>query len=257
MIIQLQNAKADLVAVVNKEDETMHTTNRGFLWGATGDKIVIIVILLMMILISYVGHTNITLKQQNQELNEAISENGSVIVTLQKEKEYLSNNVAKLQTENSQLKTEHEDVIVEAQQQIDSIIQSSTPIGGSFKSYTDYRSLSKNSSQWSLQKQAYTDENGLRKIGDSYLVALGSYYGTELGAEYIVTLSNGNTFKVMLCDYKKDIHTDDKNQVTLGDGSILEFYVDASKLPKIARVTGTVGSINFFSGEVISIVRIS
>ena len=49
---------------------------------------------------------------------------------------------------------------------------------GAFKSYTDYRCLSRSSAQWKLQEQAYTDENGLRKIGDAYLVALGSYYGS-------------------------------------------------------------------------------
>lgn len=231
----------------------MHSTRRSSLWGTTGDKIVIAVILLMMILISYVGNTNITLKQQNHKLNNAVNEQSGAIDELQKEKENLNAYISQLETENGKF----DSTLSEMRQEIDNIIKSTTPIGGSFKSYTDYRCLSRESAHWKLQERAYTDENGLRKIGDAYLVALGSYYGIELGTEYIVTLSTGNTFKIMLCDQKQDVHTNVANQVTTHDGSVLEFYVDASKLPKIVQVTGTVGSINFFSGEVISIVRIS
>ena len=126
---------------------------------------------------------------------------------------------------------------------------------GIFKSYTDYRMLSKSSVQWKLQEQAYTDENGLRKIDDAYLVALGSYYGTTLGTRYTVTLSNGSVFDIVLCDCKQDRHTDAKNQVCLSNGSILEFYVDTSQLPKGVRRSGSISSIDFFSGSIISIVQ--
>lgn len=124
---------------------------------------------------------------------------------------------------------------------------------GLFKSYTDYRLLSKSSKQWQLQEQAYTDENGLRKIGDAYLVALGSYYGTKLGTRYTVTLSNGSVFDIILCDSKQNRHTDAKNQVCLSNGSVLEFYVDSAKLPKVVKRSGSISSIDKFSGYVVSI----
>lgn len=126
---------------------------------------------------------------------------------------------------------------------------------GTFKSYTDYRCLSCSSPQWRLQEQAYTDENGLRKIGDAYLVAMGSYYGTTLGTEYIVTLSNGNSFTVMLCDGKADRHTDANNQVCLANGSVIEFYVEADKMPSIVRQMGSVGALEQFSGSIVSIEK--
>ena len=216
----------------------MHSTRRSSLQGTTECTIVIIVTLLIMVFMAFLGQTNIALKNKNRELN-------NTVVELQKEKENLSTSINELEEENTQLN-----------QEIDNILQATTPIGGTFKSYTDYRCLSRDSKHWKLQEQAYTDDNGLRKIDDAYLVALGSYYGTELGTQYIVTLSTGNTFKIMLCDQKKNIHTDDKNQVDIGNGSVLEFYVDANKLPRIAKITGTIGSIDFFSGEVISIVKI-
>jgi hypothetical protein len=126
---------------------------------------------------------------------------------------------------------------------------------GSFKSYTDYRCLSRSSAQWKLQEQAHTDENGLRKIGDAYLVAMGSYYGTTLGTKYIVTLSSGNSFTVMLCDFKDNRHTDANNQVCLLNGSIIEFYVESDKMPSIVRQMGSVGALEQFKGGIVSIKK--
>ena len=126
---------------------------------------------------------------------------------------------------------------------------------GSFKSYTDYRCLSRSSAQWKLQEQAYTDENGLRKIGDAYLVAMGSYYGTTLGTKYSVTLSNGNSFTVMLCDFKDNRHTDGNNQVCLYNGSVIEFYVESDKMPSIVRQMGSVGALEQFKGGIVSIEK--
>ena len=126
---------------------------------------------------------------------------------------------------------------------------------GTFKSYTDYRCLSRSSAQWKLQEQAYTDENGLRKIGDAYLVAMGSYYGTTLGTKYKVTLSSGNSFTVMLCDFKDNRHTDANNQVCLSNGSVIEFYVDSDAMPSIIRQMGSVGALSQFSGSIVSIEK--
>lgn len=128
---------------------------------------------------------------------------------------------------------------------------------GRFKSYTDYRMLSRSSAQWKLQEQAYTDENGLRKIGDAYLVAMGSYYGTTLGTKYQVTLSSGSSFTVMLCDCKADRHTDGNNQICTTNGSVIEFYVDANAMPSIVRQMGSVGALDKFSGGIVSIEKIA
>lgn len=126
---------------------------------------------------------------------------------------------------------------------------------GVFKSYTDYKCLSKSSNQWKLQEKAYTDENGLRKIGNSYLVAMGSYYGNTLGDEFIITLSNGNIFEIILCDFKQDTHTDNLHRECLKNGSVLEFYVDTSVLSSKVKTSGTIGSISFFDGSIVKIEK--
>lgn len=126
---------------------------------------------------------------------------------------------------------------------------------GAFKSYTDYRCLSRSSAQWKLQEQAYTDKNGLRKIDDAYLVALGSYYGTKLGVRYTVTLSTGNQFDIILCDCKDDRHTNKTHQYTTASGCVLEFYVETEKMPKKVRQLGSISAIEEFKGNVVSIEK--
>ena len=126
---------------------------------------------------------------------------------------------------------------------------------GAFKSYTDYRCLSRSSAQWKLQEQAYTDENGLRKIDDAYLVALGSYYGTKLGVRYTVTLSTGNQFGIILCDSKDDRHTNETHQYTLSNNCVIEFYVETEALPKKVRQSGSISAIEGFEGSIVSIEK--
>ena len=118
----------------------------------------------------------------------------------------LSSKNAELNEEIQQLKKDIEEQKAEIEKQKAEIAaqkeelnkQTGANIGGSFKSYTNYKCLSRNSKQWQIQTQAYTDQYGLRKIDDAYLVALGSYYGTKLGTKYQVKLVNGNVFQIVL-----------------------------------------------------------
>lgn len=175
-----------------------------------------------------------------------------------KENEEMANKIAVLTQKNNELEKQiekYQQEIKEYKKDMQKASQTVSKNFGAFKSYTDYKCLLRSSAQWKLQQQAYTDENGLRKIGDAYLVAMGSYYGTTLGTQYIVTLSNGNTFKIILCDFKKDIHTDSKHQVTVSDGSVMEFYVDSDKLPSSVKRLGTISAITFFNGSIVSITK--
>ena len=135
-------------------------------------------------------------------------------------------------------------------------IVKNVPTGHSFKSYTNYKLLNSNTPQGYLQAMAYSDENGLRKVGEYYCVALGSYYGTTIGDCYIVTLSSGNTFKMTLCDAKADIHTDVNNQYTLANGCITEFYVDYSCFNSRAKSAGNISVLPGFEGSIVKIEKI-
>jgi len=131
------------------------------------------------------------------------------------------------------------------------------PGGGEFKCYMDYRAItSTGSPQYQLQQEAYTDEYGLRKVDDFYCVAMGSAFGSEIGARYIITLGNGNQVPVILADQKADRHTTPDNTRDYG-GAVIEFVVDTPALPPTVRQSGSVGSIPEFAGEVVEIRRLN
>ena len=130
------------------------------------------------------------------------------------------------------------------------------PPGHSFKSYTNYKLLNPNTLQGQLQKLAYSDENGLRKVGEYYCVALGSYYGTTIGDCYIITLSSGNQFKMTLCDAKSDRHTDANHQYTTANKCITEFYVDYTCFNRRAKSAGSISVLPGFEGSIVSIEKL-
>ena len=123
-----------------------------------------------------------------------------------------------------------------------------------FKSYTAYTALSRNSAQWKkIQTIAYSDTNGLRKVGDYYCVAMGSYYSTTLGDLFRITTNQGNVFEVILCDFKSDRHTNGTHQYTARNQCITEFYVDYSCFNSAAKRAGSISAISGFGGKITSI----
>lgn len=127
----------------------------------------------------------------------------------------------------------------------------------SFKSYMDFRMITNESSeQYKLQEDCWTDEAGLRRYGDDYVIALGSYYADHIGQRFTITLDNGDTFNAVVGDFKADVHTDRTNRYTpMSDGgkNIIEFVVDTHCLASKARKMGDISYIGGFHGNVQSI----
>ena len=122
-----------------------------------------------------------------------------------------------------------------------------------FKSFTYYTSLKESSFQGQLQKIAYTDENGLRKVENYYCAALGTYYSTTIGDLFRITTSDNNVFDIILCDVKANAHTDVNNMYTISDNSLVEFYVDKTTLNSAAKVRGSISAIEGFSGSIVKV----
>ena len=108
---------------------------------------------------------------------------------------------------------------------------------GKFKTYMDYRKITnKNSKQWKLQEQAWTEGRGFRKIGEHFLVAVGTFYADEVGKELLIEFEDGQKIKAIVGDIKQDRHTDPTNRYVPINGNIVEFIVDAEKLePEVIR----------------------
>ena len=108
---------------------------------------------------------------------------------------------------------------------------------GKFKTYMDYRKITnKNSKQWKLQEQAWTEGRGFRKIDEYFLVAVGTFYAKEVGKELLIEFEDGQQIKAIVGDIKQDKHTDPTNRYVPVNGNIVEFIVDAEKLdPEVIR----------------------
>ena len=130
---------------------------------------------------------------------------------------------------------------------------------GFFKSYTAYTALGTNTPQWKLiqcHENAYTDPNGLRKVGNYYCVAMGSFYTRRLGDLFEITTQSG-TFRVIITDFKSDRHTNETHQYGSSTGCMVEFYVDIQKLPSLARKMGNISYVYpSFYGYVTSVAYI-
>ncbi len=118
----------------------------------------------------------------------------------------------------------------------------------SFKSYESYRPL--RYSQGRLQRKAHTDENGLRKVGNRYCIAMGSYYATRIGCKIDLLMSDGDVVKCILADQKSDRHTDSRHQKHRTDGSLVEFVVDKQKLARKVKRYGDISKIRRFQKSV-------
>ena len=136
----------------------------------------------------------------------------------------------------------------------------------SFFAYMDYNTITDvNSYQYKYQiNYCYTDDMGLRRnqYGD-YVIALGSYYGTEIGTRYNITLDNGTTFTAVLGDCKADIHTDAMNQYRSAGYSgeyqnVIEFIVDNNYLSNEVKSMGNIGAYDMFNCTgIVSIAKIN
>ena len=130
------------------------------------------------------------------------------------------------------------------------------------KTYMSYHAIKmKSSPQYKLQHDGNTttDEYGLRRRGEDYVIALGSYYGTTIGQRYQISFEGGTTITATLGDCKSDRHTDAKGQQHSIDGSVVEFVTDSSDiLNSNIRRRGSISAhpgVNF-QGNVVSIQKI-
>ena len=132
-------------------------------------------------------------------------------------------------------------------------------INSSFKSWMDYRTITnEESEQWKMQQNATTDENGLRKYDDMYMVALGTYYSEVCGEEFYITLDTGECLKCITGDIKNDNHTDALNQYVEINGNVVEFIIDSDVVDKSVLITGDISSASDkFVGNVKNIEKIN
>lgn len=112
------------------------------------------------------------------------------------------------------------------------------------KSYMPYQAITNRATeQYRMQRLAYTDEHGIRKVENRYCIAVGSGYTTEIGTWIDLVLVNGTVIPCILADQKDDRHTDASHRITF-DGSLAEFVVDVPSLGPVVRHYGDISKID-------------
>ncbi len=130
------------------------------------------------------------------------------------------------------------------------------------KFFTDYRCYSLWSTpHYRLQQSAWTDEQGLRRYNDDYIVALGSFYSTDIGDRFKIILDTGKTFTVILGDGKVDADCDSKNMYTPcidyggnAAANLIEFVIDESVLASEVYRYGSLDYLEDFKGNIVEMV---
>ena len=120
---------------------------------------------------------------------------------------------------------------------------------GAFKTYMDYRTITnKNSIQYQMQTQAFTDSDGFRIYDDCYMVAVGTAYAQSCGVKFDITLEDGTIIHCITGDIKSDAHTDSTNRFIPHNGNIVEFIVDTKKLSSLSRKMGDISYSGLHGG---------
>lgn len=119
-----------------------------------------------------------------------------------------------------------------------------SPVSGYFKSYMDAKKITDRSSrQFTMKSQYHLDKTGVWMIGDRYCAAIGQYYSKHAGIKFDVILKNKDgklhTLKCISGDEKDRRNTIMGDRVH-SDGSMLEFIVNTSFLPRKARQMGNI-----------------
>lgn len=122
--------------------------------------------------------------------------------------------------------------------------------------YMDYRAITDTASkQWELQQSAWTDNQGFRRIGDDYCVALGTFYG-QVGDRFRVTTDRGNVYSVIQADAKGWDSNGWYHVAGNGKINLVEFIIATEYLPSEVTITGDCGVLDNIGGNVIKIERI-
>ena len=225
-------------------------------------KFIAAILIALLVLSVSVLTMKVTALQENNDLH--IAEKAELIQDnqdLEKEKQVLQDNVIRLESEvqtGNETLVEYEQKLKnyesQKKQQSNTVYSTSW---GSMKSYMSYKAITNTrSKQYQLQQLAVTDPTtGIRTIDGDYCVAIGSGWGCAVGDKILVTLQGGKTFNAIVADAKANAHTNSDNKTTTHDGSVVEFVVDISSLPKSVRTSGNVGTLDQFSGGVVSITK--
>lgn len=115
----------------------------------------------------------------------------------------------------------------------------SIPEYSGFKSYMSYKLFGKWTDQYELQQFAVTDEYGFRRFEDYYIIAMGTFFDSQIGQRVDLVLQNGEVIKCVIGDKKAEQDTDSSNMFSKNN-CLSEFLVDTKNLETTVKSRGDV-----------------
>lgn len=118
------------------------------------------------------------------------------------------------------------------------------PENAGFKSFMDYEKITDETSiQYAVQQECITGANGIRQINGRYCIAIGTFFGANVGQVIDITLENGTVIPAVVGDIKADKDTTETDIFTKYNGCCSEFIVETNKLPSDIRRRGNVSKM--------------
>lgn len=226
--------------------------------------LMLIILSFFMIFASYsisnVSADNLSTEPQICESGIFYQESNSKIAKVQKH--CLIMEEEKVNVTTSIIETVKDDLQISESENFTENVCNLPIISTNVKLFTDYRVYNLwYTPHYRLQQAAWTDTQGLRRYNEDYIVALGSFYSTDIGDRFEVTLDTGRTFTVILGDGKVDDDCDSENMYTPCidyDGktaaNILEFIIDKNVLDSEVYSYGSIDYIEDFRGDIVKMV---
>ena len=153
-------------------------------------------------------------------------------------------------------------VIISILMLMNAVVCSVPDLPTDMKHYTDYRTYNiKGTAQYDLQQLATTDELGFRRYNNDYIVAMGSFYTSEVGDRFYIHQTNDVSYTVITGDQKADIHTDPTNMyapcINYNDeecANVLEFIIDERVMENNCLNYGSVSYYEMFDADIDTII---
>ena len=211
----------------------------------------LLIIMSVLCVAPFVGanDNNITISIMAQESKNLIFSDIYKKYRERRFEETMLHNIEDTKESNSSIYTIDEEIIDEMIEPL--YVDYPVPNNNSFKSYMGYQHITdKTSSQYALKSQYILDyETGIYTVDGRYCCALGSYYSTNIGIYFDIIMTSGSVIPCILADCKDDKHTDELNQYTMSNNSVVEFIVKENVLiPKISNEWGNTGDVSYLGG---------
>lgn len=219
----------------------------------------IVTILLSITLIAlgssvvYLSNTVNVLQETNDKQFETIEELANKLNAATLKNQILETQYTDLKEEYDNLTEKIEEEKKDSDLSLEGQNMNPSEYDSGFRSWMPYTAITdKSSKQYKVVHMATPGFHGILSINEEVVVAVGTGWNVSIGDEIKIITEKGSYYAVV-GDYKANKDTDETNKITTSNGCAVEFIVSKSDLDSKILKTGTVSTIDEYSGKVLNI----